>query len=287
MWSDLKHLRAHEHGELSDPCVRTRIRDVVSTFFVSFNRVVRCTIDYTGHALHAQCLLLVILFVHPDHAFVAWLNPSCRRTGLPTLQHCLSHETCRSHRTQSSTRSSEFSRTLRNRTSTVSDIAGRDIHFQFRNIFLFFIFFHYFRCHALRVAATSLSAIWLVLKVQVKIVNVAQWAGSCQQRGASSPTLCGRQQNSREWQDTLEDGNNACSVLVGVSTEKSVESGAGQYVCVKKGSLEAGLSHGFPSAEESDYFWCVTVRFRKDLARCPQTGCSILGGVLNIGSIHH
>ena len=62
--------------------------------------------------------------------FVAWLKPYCRRTGLPTLQHCLSHEKCRSHRTQSSTRSSEYTRTLPNRTSTVSDIAGRDIHFQ-------------------------------------------------------------------------------------------------------------------------------------------------------------
>ena len=47
-----------------------KIRDVVSTFFVSFNRVVQCTIDYTGHALHAQCLLLVILFVHPDRAYL-------------------------------------------------------------------------------------------------------------------------------------------------------------------------------------------------------------------------
>ena len=50
-----------------------RIRDVVSTSFVSFNRVVQCTIDYTGHASHAQCLLSVIL---QDLAFVAWFKPS-------------------------------------------------------------------------------------------------------------------------------------------------------------------------------------------------------------------
>ena len=30
------------------------IRDVVGTFFVMFNRVVECTIHYTGHVLHAR-----------------------------------------------------------------------------------------------------------------------------------------------------------------------------------------------------------------------------------------
>ena len=30
------------------------IRDVGGTFFVSFNGVVQCTIDYTGHVLHAR-----------------------------------------------------------------------------------------------------------------------------------------------------------------------------------------------------------------------------------------
>ena len=51
-----------------------RIRDVVSTSFVSVNRVVQCTMDYTGHASHAQCLLSV--FVSRDRACVAWLKPS-------------------------------------------------------------------------------------------------------------------------------------------------------------------------------------------------------------------
>ena len=96
VWRDLKHVRAHKHGEHSDlgpnydpmwfwcqtawrrrameqrtggglktltivwgtgRALTLRIRDVVSTSIVSFNRVVQCTTDYTGHASHAQCSL--------------------------------------------------------------------------------------------------------------------------------------------------------------------------------------------------------------------------------------
>ena len=45
----------------------TEIRDVVNTPFVSINRVVQCTIDHTGHASHAQCLLSDFIRAHLLH----------------------------------------------------------------------------------------------------------------------------------------------------------------------------------------------------------------------------
>ena len=52
-----------------------RIRGVGSTFFVSFNGDVQCTIDHTGHALNAQCLLLVILFVPSRQCICCMAQP--------------------------------------------------------------------------------------------------------------------------------------------------------------------------------------------------------------------
>ena len=54
VWCGLEHLRPHEHGELSDLWFEPEFVMCVYILF-SFNGLVQCTIDYTGHALHAQC----------------------------------------------------------------------------------------------------------------------------------------------------------------------------------------------------------------------------------------
>jgi len=41
------------------------IRDAVGTFFVSFNRVVQCTIDCAGHVLHARTMTVMCRSVFP------------------------------------------------------------------------------------------------------------------------------------------------------------------------------------------------------------------------------
>ena len=69
----------HRRKCYSGRALTLRIRDVGSTFFVSFNRVVQCTIDYTGHVLHAQCCVAFSPCSVDQLTLTRWLKPSVLR----------------------------------------------------------------------------------------------------------------------------------------------------------------------------------------------------------------
>ena len=122
-----------------------KIRDVGGTFSSSFNGVVQCTIDYSGHVLPARTDRDVYVSkpwhtLHPDvtlsdsHSVELLLGPlsSFSKSGhdLVTDFCVVSKRTAHGCVADCAWTPSSI-RVLCNRTNTVSDIAGRDIHFLF------------------------------------------------------------------------------------------------------------------------------------------------------------
>ena len=102
------------------------IHDVGRAFFVSFNGVVQCTVDYTGHDFVFSQSSWIWFFVSRGRAqFVAWLKAS-RLNSIVALFISMQHWVSITSDTE---QCGQF-RVPRNRTSTVSDSAGRDNHFQ-------------------------------------------------------------------------------------------------------------------------------------------------------------